>query len=608
MAPKRSTKRQKTTGNALDMSNYLNWPASTLREKLTEANINASPSFPLSVLRKLYADNIIESNADSSSSSLNQQISVQDTENVPSNSVISSESINSNNLATSSDAPSRATSPSTTCLNTTGSESPIVVQSLMNTVQSLQTMVSSLATMVSAKESNPTAQYSLQNYYQSTETTCSPSTSRKFGTNPEDLPQIDLISPSLRKNIVEGKDVNLASLLIPYFEVRPSEKEKEKDDYRLKRNLTISEFLTSFGKYKRVMSHAFPNRREELDMYEANIIDIFNVYGDRFYEYHKLFSLKSASALAIHKIKVDWSARDRDLIQLIASRARSCSICSEVSHDTKFCPSFQKSEVTPFNNTDRHGRKRTSFNGQEICNNFNSSRRCNRSNCPYQHNKSAVDELLSSEIKKGFLSGPYQTAPFQQYRVSPLGIAERKYSKKKRLIVDLSAPHNNDAHPSINDLIDKDECSLSYVSIDDAIKCIKKFGKDALMCKTDISDAFKLIPILPSQYHLSCVKWRNQYYFYTRLAFGCRSSPKIFDQFSQAICWIAENNYGIECILHLLDDFLTIDRPDFPADRTMAVLTMLFNKLNVPLAKNTRIEFLGPPPVKLSSIESIDQG
>lgn len=216
-----------------------------------------------------------------------------------------------------------------------------------------------------------------------------------------------------------------------------------------------------------------------------------------------------------------------------------------------------------------------------------------------QQNKSAVDELLSSEIKKGFLSGPYQTAPFQQYRVSPLGIAERKYSKKKRLIVDLSAPHNNDAHPSINDLIDKDECSLSYVSIDDAIKCIKKFGKDALMCKTDISDAFKLIPILPSQYHLFCVKWRNQYYFYTRLAFGCRSSPKIFDQFSQAICWIAENNYGIECILHLLDDFLTIDRPDFPADRTMAVLTMLFNKLNVPLAKNktmgpdTVMEYLG---------------
>ncbi|XP_078332529.1 uncharacterized protein LOC111130663 isoform X2 [Crassostrea virginica] len=119
------------------------------------------------------------------------------------------------------------------------------------------------------------------------------------------------------------------------------------------------------------------------------------------------------------------------------------------------------------------------------------------------------------------------------------------------------------------------------------------------MCKTDISDAFKLVPILPSQYHLFCVKWRNSYYFYTRLAFGCRSSPKIFDQFSQAICWIAKNNYEIECILHLLDDFLTIDRPDYPAERTMAILTLIFKRLNVPLAKNktmgpnTVMEYLG---------------
>lgn len=50
---------------------------------------------------------------------------------------------------------------------------------------------------------------------------------------------------------------------------------------------------------------------------------------------------------------------------------------------------------------------------------------------------------------------------------------------------------------------------------------------------------------------------------------------------------------------HLLDDFLTLDSPDFPADRTMAILTMLFNNLNVPLAKNktigpdTVMEYLG---------------
>ena len=174
-------------------------------------------------------------------------------------------------------------------------------------------------------------------------------------------------------------------------------------------------------------------------------------------------------------------------------------------------------------------------------------------------NADTVDALLSREIEKGFLSGPYKVPPFQNYRVSPLGIAEHKYSKKKRLIVDLSAPHHIETHPSINELIDKNQCSLSYVSIDDAIKIIIQKGPGSLMCKTDISDAFKLIPILPSQYHLYCVKWRDAYYYYTRLSFGCRSSPKIFDQFSQAICWIAQNNYKIESILHLLDDFLTLD-------------------------------------------------
>jgi hypothetical protein len=64
------------------------------------------------------------------------------------------------------------------------------------------------------------------------------------------------------------------------------------------------------------------------------------VYGDKFYEHHKLFSLKSANALSLHKLKVDWSVRDRDLLQLVSSgvKSKSCSLCGEISHDTKFCP------------------------------------------------------------------------------------------------------------------------------------------------------------------------------------------------------------------------------------------------------------------------------
>ena len=44
-------------------------------------------------------------------------------------------------------------------------------------------------------------------------------------------------------------------------------------------------------------------------------------------------------------------------------------------------------------------------------------------------------------------------------------------------------------------------------------------------------------------------------------------------------------------VLHLLDDFLAIDPPNADAERTMAVLTLVFNKLGIPLSPN---KTLGP--------------
>ena len=56
------------------------------------------------------------------------------------------------------------------------------------------------------------------------------------------------------------------------------------------------------------------------------------------------------------------------------------------------------------------------------------------------------------------------------------GLVTHKYSGKKRLIVDLSSPRDNNDVPSLNDMIDKQMCSLSCVTIDDAIDIIKPFG------------------------------------------------------------------------------------------------------------------------------------
>ena len=213
--------------------------------------------------------------------------------------------------------------------------------------------------------------------------------------------------------------------------------------------------------------------------------------------------------------------------------------------------------------------------------------------------KECVSELIAAEVSKGYLSGPFKYMPFTNFRINPIGIAESKYSKKKRLIVDLSAPHDDLEHPSLNELIDKSEFSLQYVSIDDAIRLIKHLGPHAWLIKTDIMDAFKNLPIAPELWPFHGIKWNNEYYFYNKLVFGSRFSPKIFDTLSTAVCWIAQNNYGIKHVLHLLDDFLVVEPFNSNAEKTKGTFLSIFQSLGIPLSlkktegPSTSLEYLG---------------
>ena len=175
--------------------------------------------------------------------------------------------------------------------------------------------------------------------------------------------------------------------------------------------------------------------------------------------------------------------------------------------------------------------------------------------------------------------GPFTQPPFDVYRINPIGLVQGKYSKKYRLIVDLSAPHNNNEHPSLNSLIDKEEYSLSYVRLDDAVAKIREFGQHSTLCELDVVAAFKNVPIEPNLWRYHGIKWKDKYYFYQKLSFGSRSSPKIFSLLSEAIHWILTTNYGVECLFYLFGDFLAVTRPSQDGYRTMALLTLVFNRL-----------------------------
>jgi hypothetical protein len=224
-----------------------------------------------------------------------------------------------------------------------------------------------------------------------------------YGVSAEQLPQIDIVSDSLKRKIWEGRDINLASLLIPKYEVNKAVPDfsmglnlLETVDPRLHKSLSISEFITAFGKFKRIMCSKFPERRVELDRYEGNIVEISNVYGPKFYDYHTQFSARAAAALHDLNIKVDWSIRDNSLLSMVVGNARvnACNLCNSTSHTGSFCPllRIKPSQYQILKNTqsinsdkeDKYGRSRKTHDGVEICNNFNSGK-CTRKNCFYSH-------------------------------------------------------------------------------------------------------------------------------------------------------------------------------------------------------------------------------
>ncbi|XP_074539253.1 uncharacterized protein LOC141800545 [Halichoeres trimaculatus] len=526
------------------------------------------------------------------------------------------------------------------------------------------------------------------------------------------IPTAANISPSLRQKILQGKYVNLVSIILPSPECDQKISSNENvsvilksSDPRMSRDLSIGEFLVAFGIYRDVICAVYPERRIELDAYLALIGDLNIRYGKNlFYQYHKAFANKAALHISQSNLLLNWSVLDSEiLIMLIGgSQAVSCHLCGNLGHPQSLCPQLpfthqasrsadpsSSSAPSAPSMTDKRGRKRvqgcapqisvpppsdpsasgtrsaikpaqlkkllkihpsTPLNVQalaaELLNhpdssftnhlltglsqgfrvgvvalpdiNFVSKNLQSATNEP-----DIVTQLLGKELNKGYLIGPFDSPPFPVFRTSPIGVATRKYSGKKRLIFDLSAPRSGPIM-SVNSLIPPVPFSLHYSTVDNAIKLIKIAGRGAWLSKADITDAFKIVPIHPSQWHLFGVKWDQKFYFAVRLTFGCRSSPFIFNLVSEALCWILLNNIRLPAVLHLLDDFLLIDPPHDNSCSSLTKLKQLFNKLGVPLSDEktlgpaTSLEFLGItldtsamkaslPEQKLERIRSICQ-
>ncbi|MCP3933637.1 MAG: hypothetical protein GY705_31605, partial [Bacteroidetes bacterium] len=143
---------------------------------------------------------------------------------------------------------------------------------------------------------------------------------------------------------------------------------------------------------------------------------------------------------------------------------------------------------------------------------------------------SSVDEKIQSNLKKGWLAGPFDNRP-QNLVISPLASVPKKDSDSKRMIHNLSYPRKN----SVNSHIERDFCSVVYETIDNCIDIVCKLGKGALIAKADVKDAFYVIRMGKESFYLLGFKWRGKFYFYTTLPMGLSISCQVFECLSTAI-------------------------------------------------------------------------
>ena len=96
-----------------------------------------------------------------------------------------------------------------------------------------------------------------------------------------------------------------------------------------------------------------------------------------------------------------------------------------------------------------------------------------------------MEELFWSwkELDAGRLAGPFVARPFHSFRISPLAVVPRKTPRDFRPI------HYPSDHSS-------DHCSVCYATIEDDIRHIKTLGPGCFLAKTDIKNAFRIIPVL----------------------------------------------------------------------------------------------------------------
>lgn len=241
-------------------------------------------------------------------------------------------------------------------------------------------------------------------------------------------------------------------------------------------------------------------------------------------------------------------------------------------------------------------------NGFSVCSEkISPSLQC-KNLCSANKLRDILSEKIYKELLAGRFAGPFLTPPFSNFTISPLGLCPKKDPKKFRLIHHLSFPKGD----SVNDSIAEEFCSVQYTKIIDAIRGIKEFKSPCFLAKTDISMAYRNLPLRPEEYHLFGFMWKGLYYHDKCLPMGVSSACQIFERFSTGLHWIGQNFMNEGITFHILDDFLIVAQSRELCESYLKQFLDVCDKIGVPMAPDKTVgpshclTFLG---IELDTVE-----
>ena len=225
----RSTRKRKTNVN--DSNDLRHWTKDKYVKLLSEKGIAVDPTWKVDIVRQLYLANTntaVERTIPNNGGPINVDTNQATDSAAVAADVQPSNSRSPVNTATRTEEILKETTPAlktaTEALTTMTSFVGSVMQQRNNVTQSSNPTGASISTS-NARSSYNLASAMLATYNNRQETTAIVEQTfhrhlDKTGViYAEDLPKMDYVSPTIRKQILEGKDVNLACLLTPKYEV-----------------------------------------------------------------------------------------------------------------------------------------------------------------------------------------------------------------------------------------------------------------------------------------------------------------------------------------------------------------------------------------------------